>query len=145
MWLNSCHLNSNFLEKSDVNTSPSSPLPPPQKHQIVESQIEPGPYCFRSQEAPISSTAELLVAYDYTVTGTIVGAVSKPAPNSPPTYRQFFAGVLEAEKLQVNLTTEIDDRQQESQETWLLTRKLLQTKTTIYYPIDCQTLISHPD
>jgi uncharacterized membrane protein len=104
-------------------------------------EVEPGSYCFDYDDKNLSATAQLLVALDKSVTGTIDATIHNAEASYYSSYNQKFAGILNKNKLDVNITTQIENDTQNSQEIWTLTQESLKTKQQNYQKIDCASLI----
>jgi hypothetical protein len=109
-----------------------------------KDKIEPGPYCFESKKNKENLiTAQLLIASDYTVTGVIESFTETKTKqvNNNLEYREFLAGVLNEQVLEITINGEKETKTQSRKETWLLSLNSLNTSKEIYQKINCEKLI----
>jgi hypothetical protein len=137
IFLTNCQLNN----EENIEVEPEK-LPSPLTENDQEA-IEPGSYCFETQKEP-KTTTQLLIAADYSVTGVIENSQTSQNKQDKNNleYREFVAGILEKNELQVMVNREKDSQNQTRKETWLLTPKLLKMNQVIYNPINCENLIN---
>jgi hypothetical protein len=121
------------------------PLPLANENSQGE-EIEPGAHCFENKKnIQNTKTAQLLIAYDYSVTGVIENlnnVQTKQFNNDDLEYREFVAGVLNESELEVIINREKEDRNKGRKETWLLTLNSLTTSQETYEKINCEKLIN---
>ncbi len=120
-------------------------LPTPLTSENIQ-QLEPGSYCFENDKnSEIKKTAQLLIAYDYSVTGVI--AVSQLSQNKQLNdnleYKEFVSGVLDKKELKVVINREKEDNKENRQELWVLTENSLITSQENYNKINCEKLINN--
>jgi uncharacterized lipoprotein YajG len=109
-----------------------------------KDKIEPGAYCFESpkNQGKITTT-QLLVASDYSVTGIIesLNETQTKQLNNKLEYREFVAGILNDQELEVTINREKEAKNKVRQETWILNINSLITSKEIYQKINCEKLI----
>lgn len=109
-----------------------------------KNKIEPGPYCFENKKTKENlTTAQLLIASDYTVTGIIESfkEIQNKQVNDNLESREFLAGVLNEQVLEITINGEKEAKTQSRKETWLLSLNSLNTNKEIYQKINCEKLI----
>ncbi len=138
-FLTSCNQNN---PENIEGESGKLPLPLAQNKQ---GAIEPGSYCFEQEKnAETKVTAQLLIASDLIVTGVIESFKTPQDKQAKSNLqeREFVAGILNENQLQVTINKEKDPQNKTREETWSLTSKKLTMNQVLYNAINCENLIS---
>lgn len=144
-FLSNCQQKLERVQQDKIeNQNPSKIEKPPPLNKSLSKptdEVEPGSYCFDYKDKDLSATAQLLVSLDKSVTGTIDATIHNAEASYYSSYNQKISGILNKNKLDVAITTQIENDIQNNQETWTLTEESLKIKQQNYKKIDCASLI----
>ncbi|MBW4649158.1 MAG: hypothetical protein KME06_10675 [Kastovskya adunca ATA6-11-RM4] len=113
-----------------------------QEPSASSQSLAPGDYCFKIAEETITGSTRLSIASDNRVTGTGEAVIRNEKEGYFTSYQQVLKGTLSGEQLKLDVTTDIENDTQSSQETWKLTENTLDTDRNIYQKVDCSALNS---
>lgn len=100
-------------------------------------QLEPGDYCFEVASETLDAQMQLNLAANQQVTGKISATIHNDAQGYYTSYNQEFTGLLQEEKLPVDITTKIEGDTQTIQETWTVNSDSLSTGRETYQTVPC--------
>ena len=105
-----------------------------------DKPLEPGDYCFEVASETLDAQMKLNLEANQQVTGEISATIHNDAQGYYTSYNQEFNGLLEEEKLPVDITTQIEGDTQTIQETWTVNSDSLSTGRETYQTIPCSKL-----
>lgn len=103
-----------------------------------DSQLEPGRYCYQSDDGSLTSHLRLRVDQTSQLAGDARSSIQNEDAGYYTSYTQVFSGPLTGYQAAVNITTWIEYDVQDTRETWTFTNDELLTETAALERADCQ-------
>ncbi len=125
------------------NQSTTSPSPSPQAVATpspVATSLEPGTYCFKLSASTKEARSKVTIADDRQVSGNLDGTIRDQAAGYFTSYQREFKGKLDGDKLQVAVSTKIENDVQNEVEDWILSGTQLVAKQDVLSRVDCAEL-----
>lgn len=147
----------NNAQNSSQNSSPSpvSPSPSPTVEpsptpvpsgaisnptSTGDQSLAAGEYCFAFKDQKQEGSVKLVIGSDRQVNGTAEGVIQDAENGYFTSYNQEFLGQATAQKLQLDITTQIEQDTQQEQKVWTVTGNQLDTGRLVYTQQNCQTV-----
>lgn len=105
-----------------------------------EAALMPGQHCYEAVTDTLDAAIRLTVAADGQVTGNSVATISDDANNYYTSYSQELAGTLSGSELALEVTTQIENDVQTTQETWILEGERLDYNDRTFRIVECEAV-----
>lgn len=105
-----------------------------------DAALLPGQHCYELVTDTLDAAIRLTVAADGQVTGNGVATISDDANSYYTSYSQDLAGNLSGSELALEVTTQIENDVQTTQETWILEGERLDYDDRTFRIVECETV-----
>lgn len=123
-------------DAATVDSSPDSPAATP----AAAPPLTPGYYCYAATTSTVEAGLRLTVAESGEVLGDAGGVIADDDNAYYTSYRQFLQGTLDGEQLTLQITSWIEEDEQQTMAIWEANRDRVTDGNLVFTPIGCDSL-----
>lgn len=127
----------NAADATDEADAIASADPTNSQKANASDELDAGQYCYEAETDDVSGVVRLTVNPDQTVSGDSQATIHNEEQSYYSSYWQDFAGTLDGDQLDLDVTTWIEYDVQNESATWTVSAQQLDDTRNVYSPVDC--------